>query len=270
MWSIISCGEEESEKMKNLLLTVENVEKSFPAPQGEEQLKVLKDVSFSVSDGEIVAILGPSGCGKTTLLNLVAGFESVESGEIMFRGEPVNGPSSQRGVVFQEPVLFPWLTVKENISFGLRIRKEAKQTIDEKCKSMIELVGLEGFASYYPEQLSGGMQQRVSLARVLIMQPEVLLMDEPFAALDAQTRMRMQQLLLSVSQKLKPAIVFVTHDIEEALIIADRIYLLSPRPGRIIREIRVPFERPRTLALYKEREFTQLKGEILETIGLDT
>lgn len=255
--------------MSKLLIGIENVEKTFPSPEGEERLSVLRDVSISVDEGEIVAILGPSGCGKTTLLNLIAGFESADKGSVLFQGEEIKEPSSRRGVVFQDPVLFPWLTVKENISFGLRIRKEAKEAVEKKCTELISIVGLEGFESYYPEQLSGGMQQRVALARVLVMRPEVLLMDEPFAALDAQTRMRMQQLLLTISQRLRPAIVFVTHDIEEALIIADRIYLLSPRPGRIVREIKVPFQRPRTLALYKEGEFTRLKGEILEQIGME-
>lgn len=253
--------------MMDPLLLVENVGKYYLSPDGEGRLPALDGVSLDVSRGEIVALLGPSGCGKTTLLNLIAGFDHPQEGRISFGGEEVKGPSSARGVVFQEAALFPWLTVRENVSFGMRLRKEKKESIVTRANRFIDLVGLRGFEDYYPAHLSGGMQQRTALARVLVMEPEALLMDEPFAALDAQTRLQMQQLLLSLSQKIHPAIIFVTHDIEEALFLSDRILLLTPRPGRINREIQVPFSGNRTPALFKERAFMELKGEILEGMG---
>jgi NitT/TauT family transport system ATP-binding protein len=248
------------------MLIMQNVWKSFPAPLGEKPLGVLEDISIEIGKSEIISIIGPSGCGKSTVLNLAAGFETPERGKLLFAGEPITAPSVKRGVVFQSAVLFPWLTVKQNIAYGLKLQKLDRRLIDEKCEEYINLVDLTGFEQYYPHQLSGGMQQRVSLARVLIMEPKMLLMDEPFAALDAQTRISMQQLLLSISMQLKPSILFITHDVEEALFLSDRIYVMSRLPGRIRHEILVPFSKPRRIALFADPKFTELKREILQLL----
>lgn len=213
--------------------------------------------------------MGPSGCGKSTLLNIIAGFDKQDQGTVLFRGQPTSMPSPQRGVVFQSGVLFPWLTVKENIAYGLKLKKEDKKTIEKECESYMHLVGLEGFENYYPNQLSGGMQQRVALARVLVLQPSMLLMDEPFGALDAQTRIAMQQLLLSISSHVKPTILFVTHDVEEALILADRIYIMSKLPGKIVQQIEVPFKKPRPITIFSNGEFIKLKSSILKFLNKD-
>lgn len=250
---------------ENVLL-LKQVYKSFPSPSGEKNLEILKDVSLRIDQGEIVALLGPSGCGKSTILNLAAGFESPDEGELLFLGMPVTAPSPEKSVVFQSALLFPWLTVKQNIAYGLKIQKQDQNSIEEACKKFIALVGLEGFENYYPHQLSGGMKQRVALARVLVLKPRMLLMDEPFASLDYQTRISMQHLLISISQKLNPSVLFVTHDVEEALILADRIYIMSKLPGQIIREILVPFQKPRTIKTTGNPEFTKAKEEILQLL----
>ncbi len=254
-------------------LIIDKVEKTFPLPSGDGRLKVLEDVSLSVEEGEIIALLGPSGCGKSTLLNIAAGFERPDEGQVLFMGEAIESPSPQRGVVFQSAVLFPWLTVRQNIAYGLKRNKKSgfsgrknHEEIEEICSRYIRLVGLEGFENYYPAQLSGGMQQRVSLARVLALSPKMLLMDEPFAALDAQTRIAMQQLLLTISAQLRPTVLFVTHDVEEALILADKVYVMSRLPGRIISEIEVPFQRPRPISIIGSAEFSKIKSEILELL----
>ncbi len=245
------------------VLVMRDVWKSFPSPLGEEPLGVLEDITIEIGESEIVTLIGPSGCGKSTVLNLAAGFESPDRGTLLFSGEPITEPSAKRGVVFQSAVLFPWLTVKQNIAYGLKLQKQDRGLIEKKCAEYIGLVGLEGFESYYPHQLSGGMQQRVSLARVLIMEPQMLLMDEPFASLDAQTRISMQQLLLSISAQLKPSILFITHDVEEALLLSDRIYVMSRLPGRVRHEIPVPFPKSRGISLVADPDFMGLKRGIL-------
>lgn len=244
-------------------LVIEKVGKRYLLPSEAGGLKVLEDISFEVEQGEIIAILGPSGCGKSTLLNIVAGFEKQDSGRVLFMGEPICAPSPQRGVVFQSAVLFPWLTVYQNVAYGLKLQKRDIKNIKKKCGEFIKLADLEGFENYYPDQLSGGMQQRVALARVLVLEPRMLLMDEPFAALDAQTRTAMQQLLLSITEKISSTILFVTHDIEEALILADKVFVMSRRPGRITRELIVPYSRPRALTLIGSIDFSKMKNEIM-------
>ncbi len=251
---------------RDTVLRVQNVWKSYPSPAGNEPLDVLEDIALEIGRGEIVTLIGPSGCGKSTVLNLIAGFDTPDKGTIFFDKEPVTAPSAKRGVVFQSPVLFPWLTVKQNIAYGLKLRKSDRSLIDEKCKEFINLVGLDGFEHYYPHQLSGGMQQRVSLARVLIMEPKMLLMDEPFASLDAQTRISMQQLLLSISTQLNPSILFITHDVEEALLLSERIYVMSQLPGRIRHEISIAFSLPRDISLFSDPGFTGLKRKILQLL----
>lgn len=250
---------------KNLFL-MNNVCKSFSVSAGNKPLNVLEDITLQIGEGEIVALIGPSGCGKSTIIKIAAGFEKADKGSIVFCGDAVTAPSPQRGVVFQSAVLFPWLTVSQNIAYGLKLKRLNRTLIDEKCAEFISIVGLTGFEHYYPHQLSGGMQQRVAIARVLIMQPKMLLMDEPFASLDAQTRILMQQLLLSISVRLNPAVLFVTHDVEEALILADRIYVMSKLPGSVIRKIGVPFLKPRPISLMGDYEFIKLKQEILSLL----
>ena len=208
-------------------------------------LKVLEDIQLEVQSGEMVCILGPSGCGKTTLLKILAGFLRPSSGQVLLHGKPIAGPGPDRCVVFQEDALFPWLTVEENIAFGVkgwRISRRKRQEMVEHCLS---LVGLAAFRDYLPREISGGMKQRVALARVLILEPEILLMDEPFAALDAQTREEMQHQLLQLWQTLDQTIVFVTHDVREAVTLADRVVVMDSGPGRVKTVVDVDLERPR-------------------------
>ena len=232
--------------------------------EGVTPVKALGDIELHVNAGEFVALLGPSGCGKSTLLNLIAGFESPSSGALTVGGEPVSAPGPSRGVVFQEAALFPWLNVWENVVFGPKIAGQSKSEYVARAEEMLEITGLSAFKKHLPVQLSGGMRQRVGIARVLTLGSKVLLMDEPFGALDAQTRLTMQELLLSVWQKLRTTVVFVTHDIDEAILLADTIYVMSARPGRIATRITVPIERPRGLDLITGEVFNGLKRDIMQ------
>ena len=223
-------------------LTIRKVSKIFPVDDG--YLNVLDNVSFDISAGELVCLLGPSGCGKTTLLKLIAGFMKPSAGIIHIDGKAVTCPGPDRCVVFQEDALFPWLTVSENIAFGAK-KLMHKSRLVKEVHRYLEMVGLSAFKDYLPREISGGMKQRVALARVLILQPQVLLMDEPFGALDAQTREDMQNLMLSLWEKLSHTIVFVTHDLVEAIALADRILVMGTNPGHIRSEIQVTLSRPR-------------------------
>ncbi len=234
--------------------------KTFP---GKVPVCALDDITLEIKDGEFVALLGPSGCGKSTLLNLLAGFETRSTGEIKFDGASVEKPGPDRGVVFQEASLFPWLNVWDNITFGPRVQGLKRDEYESKARAMLKLVGLEAFADALPAQLSGGMRQRVGIARVLVMSPRALLMDEPFGALDAQTRLAMQQLLLDVWQTLGTTVLFVTHDIDEAILLADRICMMSARPGKITREITVNLPRPRSIESLITPAFAAYKAEIM-------
>ena len=234
--------------------------KTFP---GKVPVRALDDITLEIKDGEFVALLGPSGCGKSTLLNLLAGFETRSSGELTFDGAPIDKPGPDRGVVFQEASLFPWLNVWDNITFGPRVQGLKRDEYETKARAMLKLVGLEAFADALPAQLSGGMRQRVGIARVLVMSPRALLMDEPFGALDAQTRLAMQQLLLDVWQTLGTTVLFVTHDIDESILLADRICIMSARPGRITREIEVGLPRPRSIESLTTAAFAAYKAEIM-------
>lgn len=220
----------------------------FNGPDGKEPLSVLQSLTFSIGTGEFVVILGPSGCGKSTILNILAGFERQSSGQVTVSGSEVGRPSSEHGMVFQEDSLFSWLTVKDNMLFGPRCRG-VKPLPD--VGAYLELVNLPGFEQFLPQQLSGGMKQRIALARLLINHPRLLLMDEPFGALDAQTREDMQELVVSVQMKYGPTVVFVTHDVDEAVFLADRILILSSRPAKLSAVIPVPATRPRN-ALWRE------------------
>ncbi|MEI9901770.1 MAG: ABC transporter ATP-binding protein [Hyphomicrobium sp.] len=211
---------------------------------GERAFEAVSDVTLSIGPGEFVCLIGPSGCGKSTLLGALAGHVPVSRGELRVDGKPVEGPHPDRGIVFQHHTLFPWKSVRENVAFGPKMRGVRRAERRRQAEEMLELVGLKDFANRYPKQLSGGMQQRVEIARVLVNRPRLLLMDEPFGALDALTRMHMQELLLDIWSKVRTTIVFVTHDIDEALFLADRVLVMSTRPGRIIEELKVSFRRP--------------------------
>jgi len=224
-------------------LTVDGLGKVFPS--GSTLLPVLQDISFSAAAGELICLLGPSGCGKTTLLNIIAGFTPCSSGTFNVHGRPATRPGPDRCVVFQEDALFPWLTVAENIAFGLTGRTRGRQAIRAEVERFLALVDLQAFRDYLPCEISGGMKQRVALARVLVLNPRVLLMDEPFGALDAQTREEMQNLLLSLWQTFAHTILFVTHDITEAITLADRILIFDRHPGRLRSAVDVPLARPR-------------------------
>lgn len=230
---------------------------------GKTLVRALTDVDLEVGEGEFVALLGPSGCGKSTLLNLLAGFEPLSDGVLRFDGREITKPGPDRGVVFQEASLLPWLTVWENVVFGPKVRGVARSIYEPRARQILEVVGLEAFHEALPVQLSGGMRQRVGIARVLVMEPRALLMDEPFGALDAQTRLSMQQLLLDVWQKLKTTVLFVTHDIDEAILLADRVCVMSARPGRIIRDIPITLRRPRSIDTLTTSEFVGFKAQIM-------
>lgn len=245
------------------ILTIKSLSKSFENPEQDMATDVIKDISLDAGVGEILSIVGPSGCGKSTMLGVVAGFDKDYSGEVLYENLPISGPSPERGMVFQTPALFDWLSVRDNIGYGLKIKKAAREAIDSEVDKYISLIGLEGFENFYPSQLSGGMQQRVALARALIMNPSLLLMDEPFSALDYQSRLEMQNLMLRLWEVHRPTILLVTHDVEESILVADRIIVMSKRPGRILREFKVPFGRPRNISLMKNPEFNNLKADIL-------
>ncbi len=242
---------------------IDQVYKTYP---GNPPVEALKDIRLDIAPGEFVALLGPSGCGKSTLLNLVASFEPLSSGTLTVAGQPVTAPGPDRGVVFQEAALFPWLSVWENVVFGPKAQGQSPAEYKERAEQMLELVGLSDFKNHLPIQLSGGMRQRVGIARVLTLGSKVLLMDEPFGALDAQTRLSMQELLLSVWDRLKPTVIFVTHDIDEALFLADTVHVMSARPGRIETTLKVNLERPRSIDLTATAAFNEMKLSILHTI----
>lgn len=237
---------------------------------GKQKFEALQNVSINAAPGEFICILGPSGCGKSTLLGALAGHLQPTSGRIQVDGELVTGPHPDRGLVFQQHTLFPWKKVLGNVAFGLKMKGVEREERLRQAKELLKLVGLEGFENSYPSQLSGGMQQRVEIARVLINHPRVMLMDEPFRALDAQTRLKMQELLLEVWARIKTTIIFITHDIDEALFLADRILVMSPRPGKIIDEITLDFTRPRTADLVTSSEFTRLKRHCLALLHPQT
>ena len=230
---------------------------------GRTLVRALAEVDLNVGEGEFVALLGPSGCGKSTLLNLLAGFEPLTDGALRFDGRAIAKPGPDRGVVFQEASLLPWLTVWENVVFGPKVQGIARSVYEPKALEILKIVGLEAFHDALPVQLSGGMRQRVGIARVLVMEPRALLMDEPFGALDAQTRLSMQQLLLDVWQKLKTTVLFVTHDIDEAILLADRVCVMSARPGRIVRDIPITLARPRSIDALTTPEFIGFKAQIM-------
>ncbi|MFH1116621.1 MAG: ABC transporter ATP-binding protein [Pseudomonadota bacterium] len=231
-------------KGKRMFLQVSNLYKSFNGRQ-EDPTVVLEDVSMNVESGQLVSIVGPSGCGKTTLLEIIAGLQPGSGGEITVDGVPIDRTPTRTAIVFQQYALFPWLTVEKNIQYGPRIQGRSKAERSRRSTSYIKMVGLDGFENYYPHQLSGGMQQRVALARALANDPDILLLDEPFAALDAQTKERCQQELLWLWGETGLTMLFVTHDIGEALYLSDCVFLMSANPGTVKEKLPVDFSRPR-------------------------
>jgi NitT/TauT family transport system ATP-binding protein len=235
--------------------------------EGDTAVEAVCGIDLTISAGEFVSVLGPSGCGKSTLIGAIAGFTSVTSGELLLDGQPVRGPGPDRGVVFQQHTLFPWKTVSENVEFGLKMRGIGRLERQQRAHEILQQVGLGDFLKHYPNQLSGGMQQRVSLARVLVNRPRVLLMDEPFCSLDAQTRLEMQEMLLDLWQEFHMTVVFVSHDVDEAIFLSDRVLVSSRRPGRIKASLSVELPRPRDSELLTSPEFMRLKRQALESLG---
>jgi NitT/TauT family transport system ATP-binding protein len=256
---------------KKSKITLKDVSRTFYSPSGE-RIEAIKDVTFDVEDafspagrdiGEFRVLLGPSGCGKSTLLRMIAGLDKPTSGEVLVNGVPVTGPGKDRGMVFQKYTSFPWLTVAENVAYGMKINGVPEAQRKGTTDHLLNSVGLTEFANVYPETLSGGMQQRVAIARTLALRPSVILMDEPFGALDAQTRSDMQQLLLQIWDETACTILFVTHDVEEAVYLADRIFIMSSHPGTLVEDVHVPFDRPRRLELKESSEFHDLQHYVL-------
>jgi NitT/TauT family transport system ATP-binding protein len=246
----------------SLVIQVENVSKLFRTPN-EQTIGALQEISLSIAYREFVTVVGPSGCGKSTLLKLVAGFSAPSSGRILFQGQEVRGLNTKVGYVPQESKLFPWLTVEENVGFGLDSKRYRRQEREHQVRQFIGLAGLTGFEKYYPAQLSGGMSKRASIVRALAYEPPVILMDEPFGPLDAQTRMVLQDELLKIWEQKRQTIVFVTHDLVEAVALADRVVVLTHRPGQIKDIIPVPMSRPRNIfEIHRQEGFDEAYGRL--------
>ena len=247
-------------KQRPVVLEVEGLSKQFDSR--EDTVTALQDINFKIHKREFVCVIGASGCGKSTLIRILAGLESPTSGEVLLDGKAVHGPGPDRGMVFQGYTLFPWRTVKQNVMFGLQMAGRGHRAAEEDALQWIDLVGMEPFANSYPHQLSGGMKQRVAIARALANQPRILLMDEPFAALDAQTRARMQGYLLEIWKNIDVTILFITHDLDEAVYLADRILVLKPHPGEVQEIIEVPVPQPRGPEQFLSPEFLATKQRL--------
>ncbi|MCW0221162.1 MAG: ABC transporter ATP-binding protein [Prosthecobacter sp.] len=251
-------------KQRPHVLDVVGLHKRFDASHG--QVVALQDINFCVHRREFLCVIGQSGCGKSTLIRILAGLETPTEGQVLVDGKPVNGPGRDRGMVFQGYTLFPWLTVKQNVMFGPQMAGKSSSSAESEARQWISLVGLEKFENNYPHQLSGGMKQRVAIARALANEPRILLMDEPFGALDAQTRAQMQNYLLQIWKNIDITILFITHDLDEAIYLADRILVLDARPGRVKEIIEVPVPRPRGMEQFIEPEFLATKQRMQELI----
>ena len=251
-------------KQRPVILEVKDLYKEFDTPHG--RVTALKNINFKAHKREFVCVIGPSGCGKSTLIRILAGLETETSGKMLLDGKEVHGPGPDRGMVFQGYTLFPWLTVKKNVMFGLEMEGRGKFTSEEEAMQWIDLVGLSKFANSYPHQLSGGMKQRVAIARALANQPRILLMDEPFGALDAQTRSKMQAYLMEIWKNIDITILFITHDLDEAIYLADRILVLKAHPGEVQELIEVPVPQPRSPDQFLSSEFLATKKRLEELI----
>jgi nitrate ABC transporter ATP-binding subunit len=238
-------------------LAIRGATKRFAA--GDEEIEALARVDLTIEEGEFVCLIGASGCGKSTLLRIVAGFEEPTTGDVLVNGKPITGPGSDRGMVFQDYALFPWMTVKQNVGFGPRQRHMSRRDVAEIAGEFVRLVGLERFAERYPSQLSGGMKQRVAIARVLANDASILLMDEPFGALDALTREQLQQELLQIWARTRVTVIFVTHSVEEAVLLADRVLVMSAGPGRIANDVAIDLPRPRDVS---SPEFNSVRRDL--------
>jgi len=247
-----------------VVLEVSHLEKRYPTRSGE--FLALRDINFDVHQREFICVIGRSGCGKSTLIRTIAGLDQPTGGEILVEGNSVHGPGPDRGMVFQSYTLFPWLTVLRNVMFGLRMSGTDGATSEHDARRWIEIVGLSGFEDRYPDQLSGGMKQRVAIARALANRPRILLMDEPFGALDAQTRGRMQSYLLKIWRKVEVTVLFITHDLDEAIFLADRIVVLGANPGHVQEIIEVPVPRPRRLEHLLDPTFLTVRRHLEELI----
>jgi ABC-type nitrate/sulfonate/bicarbonate transport system ATPase subunit len=250
------------------ILKVRGVSRTFESENGAKTV-ALQATDLDVAENDFITILGPSGCGKSTLLRIVAGLDTQTTGEVLLDGKPIVGPGADRGMVFQSYTLFPWLTILENVCFGLREKGLPAAQQKEIAQSFISKVGLDGFESHFPKQLSGGMQQRTALARALANDPRILLMDEPFGALDHQTRELMQELLLGIWESAQKTVLFVTHDIDEAAFMGSRVVVMSARPGRIKIDKEVPFPHPRVYSIKTTTEFAKLKAELTESVRVE-
>ncbi|MBP96748.1 ABC transporter [Candidatus Poribacteria bacterium] len=252
-------------KKRPILLKVDSLKKKFQDREGE--IVALGNISFSVHQREFICVIGPSGCGKSTLIRIIAGLEKQTSGSILLDSKPIDSPSSDRGMVFQNYTLFPWLTIKKNIMFGLIMSKTDRQEANTKAMDWLELVGLSEFSDLYPHQLSGGMKQRVAIARALATRPRILLMDEPFGALDAQTRAQMQSYLLQMWESIDITIIFITHDLEEAIHLADRIFVLGSSSNQLQEIVEIPVSRPRKPDQFLSSEFLSTKKHLEDLIN---
>lgn len=255
--------------MTNTILTVDNVSRVFPAVRGGEPVRALEPTRLTVAENDFITILGPSGCGKSTLLRIVAGLDRPTTGQVFLKGKQIKGPGADRGMVFQSYTLFPWLTVADNIAYGLREKGVSRSERKDVVASYIDKVGLRGFEQHYPKQLSGGMQQRTAIARALANDPAILLLDEPFGALDNQTRSLMQELLLGIWERERKTVLFVTHDIEEAIFLASRVIVMTARPGRIKADIAVDLPHPRHYTMKTSAAFSNLKAQLTEEIRVE-
>ena len=250
-----------------VVLDISGVCRDFPSASGT--VRALDGISYQVRSRELVSVIGPSGCGKSTLIRILAGLDWPTAGSVQLDGKPVVGPGRDRGMVFQGYTLFPWLTVKKNVMFGLRMKGIARRRAEEQARHWLDIVGLEAFADHYPSQLSGGMKQRVAIARALANEPRILLMDEPFGALDAQTRASMQRHLLRIWESVDVTIVFITHDLDEATLLSDRIVVLDAHPGRVLEIIDVPLPRPRSSDLSLSGHFLATRRRLEQLIHPD-
>ena len=249
------------------MIRVRGLSKEFSTfDNGSGGVLALSDIDFEVRDNEFITVIGPSGCGKTTLLRIIAGLIPYDQGEVTIDGRPVTGPGPERAVVFQNFALMPWADIMTNVSFGLEIRGTPKEECRATAKELIKLVGLEGFERRLPKELSGGMQQRVGLARALAVNPQILLMDEPFGALDEQTRRLLQEELLSLWERERKTVVFITHSMDEAVMLGDRVMLMTPRPGRVKEMIDIPLNRPRSREVEKSSTFLEVKEYLWENL----
>lgn len=254
-------------KSREVILEVKNLDKVFKSAKGDTT--ALKNVSFKTHRREFVSIIGPSGCGKSTLARILAGLENYTGGEVLLDGKPVTGPGRDRGMVFQGYTLFPWRTVKQNVMFGPQMNGADRDSAEKAALQWLELIGLEQYADAFPDQLSGGMKQRVAIARALVNEPKILLMDEPFGALDPHTRQKMQQHLLDIWRNIDITVIFVTHDMDEAILLADRIVVLKANPGELVETIEVPVSRPRHPNQMTSPEFIAVRNHINQLVHGD-